>query len=155
MYGFSCGSLIRKPKKPRPSAIDTFRNGVGPTCPTQAGGALSCVRTVASLRGFQSSSRKHALGFGQCVLVFVYRILEGSRGSQRIPIIHIQLRVSDYVWMAPKSDGFVEGIRCQDADDLTFNSVSGVVQKEPLFGCTNVRGLNVTDMTVTKLKTEV
>lgn len=40
----------------------------------------------------------------------------------------------------------VEGIRCQDVDDLTLNNVSAVVQEEPLFGCSNVRGLNVTNM---------
>jgi polygalacturonase len=42
----------------------------------------------------------------------------------------------------------VEGIRCQDVDDLTLSEVSGVVQKEPLFGCSNVRGLSVTNMTL-------
>jgi polygalacturonase len=40
----------------------------------------------------------------------------------------------------------VEGIRCQDVDGLTLNNVSAVVQEEPLFGCSNVRGLNVTNM---------
>ncbi len=45
----------------------------------------------------------------------------------------------------------VEGIRCQDADDLTFSNVSGAVQKEPLFSCSNVRGLNVTDMSSHKI----
>jgi len=42
----------------------------------------------------------------------------------------------------------VEGIRCQDADDLTLSDVSGVVQEEPLFSCSNIRGLNVTNMTL-------
>jgi polygalacturonase len=42
----------------------------------------------------------------------------------------------------------VEGIRCQDVDDLTMNNVSAVVQEEPLFDCSNVRGLNVTNMTL-------
>jgi hypothetical protein len=42
----------------------------------------------------------------------------------------------------------VEGIRCQDADDLTLKDVSGVVQKEPLFSCSNIRGLNVSNMTM-------
>jgi polygalacturonase len=42
----------------------------------------------------------------------------------------------------------VEGIRCQDADDLTLSNVSGVVQEEPLFSCSNIRGLNVTNMTL-------
>jgi polygalacturonase len=49
----------------------------------------------------------------------------------------------------------VEGIRCHDAHDLTLNNVSGVVQKEPLFSCSNVRGLNVSDMTLTKPEGEV
>jgi len=40
----------------------------------------------------------------------------------------------------------VEGIRCQDVDGLTLNNVSAVVQEEPLFGCSNVRGLNATNM---------
>ena len=38
------------------------------------------------------------------------------------------------------------GIRCQDVDDLTLRHVSGVAQEEPLFGCSNVRGLNVLDL---------
>jgi polygalacturonase len=42
----------------------------------------------------------------------------------------------------------VEGIRCQDTDDLTLSGVSGVVQDEPLFSCSNVTRLNVTDMTL-------
>jgi polygalacturonase len=45
----------------------------------------------------------------------------------------------------------VEGIRCQDADDLTLSGVSGVVQEEPLFSCSNVKRLNVTGMTLTSL----
>ncbi len=49
----------------------------------------------------------------------------------------------------------VEGIRCQDAHDLTFRSVNGTVEKEPQFDCTNVRGLKATDMNVTKLEMEV
>lgn len=49
----------------------------------------------------------------------------------------------------------VEGIRCQDAADLTLNNVSGVVQKEPLFSCSNVNGLNVTDLLLTKAETGV
>jgi polygalacturonase len=49
----------------------------------------------------------------------------------------------------------VEGIRCQDADDLIFNNVSGVVQKEPLFSCSSVKGLNVTGMALIKAETEV
>jgi polygalacturonase len=49
----------------------------------------------------------------------------------------------------------VEGIYCQDADDLTFNRVRGIVQKEPLFSCSNVRGLSVTDMSLTIPEAEV
>jgi polygalacturonase len=49
----------------------------------------------------------------------------------------------------------VEGIRCQDADDLTFNRVSGTIQNEPLFSCSNVRGLNVTDMTLSRSEEEI
>ncbi len=45
----------------------------------------------------------------------------------------------------------VKGIRCQDADDLTLDSVSGVVQEEPLFSCSNVKRLNVIDMTLRSL----
>jgi hypothetical protein len=40
----------------------------------------------------------------------------------------------------------IEGIRCRDVDGLTLNNVSVVVQEEPLFDCSNVRGLNVTNM---------
>ena len=46
----------------------------------------------------------------------------------------------------------IEGIQCQDVDDLTLSDVSGVVQEEPLFGCSNVRGLNVTNMTLESLQ---
>jgi len=42
----------------------------------------------------------------------------------------------------------VRGISCQDVDGLTLRNVSGVVQQEPVFICSNVRGLNVTNMTV-------
>jgi polygalacturonase len=42
----------------------------------------------------------------------------------------------------------IAGIRCQDVDSLVLNSISGVVQEEPLFTCSNVRALNVTDMTL-------
>jgi polygalacturonase len=42
----------------------------------------------------------------------------------------------------------VEGIRCEDIEDLALNNVHGIVQKEPLFRCSNVRGLNVTNMTI-------
>jgi polygalacturonase len=43
----------------------------------------------------------------------------------------------------------VEGIRCQDAVDLTFSNVRGIVEKEPLFACFSVVGLNVTGMMLT------
>jgi hypothetical protein len=46
----------------------------------------------------------------------------------------------------------IEGIQCQDVDDLTLSEVSGVVQEEPLFGCSNIRGLNVTNMTLESLQ---
>ena len=42
----------------------------------------------------------------------------------------------------------VEGIRCQDIDGLTLHNVSGVVQQEPVFSCSNIRALNVTNMTI-------
>jgi polygalacturonase len=48
----------------------------------------------------------------------------------------------------------VEGIRCHDAEGLTLSNVSGVVQKEPLFSCSNIRGLNVTNMNLVRLETE-
>ncbi len=40
----------------------------------------------------------------------------------------------------------VEGIRCQDADDLSLNDISGIVQEEPPFGCSNVTRLSVINM---------
>jgi polygalacturonase len=40
----------------------------------------------------------------------------------------------------------VGGIRCQDADDLTFNDISGIVEEEPPFGCSNVMRLHVTNL---------
>jgi polygalacturonase len=40
----------------------------------------------------------------------------------------------------------VEGIRCQDADDLILSDVSGTVQEGPPFGCSNVTRLQVTNM---------
>jgi polygalacturonase len=42
----------------------------------------------------------------------------------------------------------VEGIYCQDARDLILRDVTGMVQQEPLFRCSNVEGLNVTNMTL-------
>jgi polygalacturonase len=44
----------------------------------------------------------------------------------------------------------IEGIRCHDAESLTFSNVSCVVQREPLFSCSNIRGLNVTNMNLTR-----
>jgi polygalacturonase len=40
----------------------------------------------------------------------------------------------------------VEGIHCHDVQDLTLRNVTGTVQREPLFHCSNVRGLNVANM---------
>jgi hypothetical protein len=37
----------------------------------------------------------------------------------------------------------VVGIHCRDIDDLTLRHISGVVEQEPLFSCSNVRGLDV------------
>jgi polygalacturonase len=42
----------------------------------------------------------------------------------------------------------VEGIRCQDADGLILRDVRCVVQQEPLFSCSRVRGLNVNNLTL-------
>jgi polygalacturonase len=49
----------------------------------------------------------------------------------------------------------IEGIRCQDADDLTIKNVSGTTQEEPLFTCSNVRGLSMTEVTLRIAETEV
>jgi polygalacturonase len=40
----------------------------------------------------------------------------------------------------------VVGIHCQDVRDLTLRDIVGLVQREPLFSCSNVQGLNVTNM---------
>jgi polygalacturonase len=40
----------------------------------------------------------------------------------------------------------VAGIRCQDVQDLTLRDVIGVMQQEPLFSCSDIRGLNVANM---------
>jgi polygalacturonase len=40
----------------------------------------------------------------------------------------------------------MEGIRCRDAEGLTLSNVSGVARKEPLFSCSNVSGLKVSNM---------
>jgi polygalacturonase len=42
----------------------------------------------------------------------------------------------------------VAGIHCQDAQDLALHDVCGLVQQEPLFSCSDVEGLNVTNMTL-------
>jgi hypothetical protein len=41
-----------------------------------------------------------------------------------------------------------EGIRCQDANDVTFRDVEGIVQSGPPFTCLNVKRLNVTNMSL-------
>jgi hypothetical protein len=40
----------------------------------------------------------------------------------------------------------IQGIHCQDIDDLTLSRVDGVVTESPPFTCSNVRGLNIEDM---------
>jgi polygalacturonase len=45
----------------------------------------------------------------------------------------------------------VEGIHCQDADDLVFSDVSGVVQEEPPFGCSNVRRLSIANIALEQI----
>lgn len=40
----------------------------------------------------------------------------------------------------------VQGVRCREVNGLTLHDVTGVVQDDPLFCCSNVRGLNVVDM---------
>ena len=49
----------------------------------------------------------------------------------------------------------VEGIHCQDAHDLTLSNVSGIVEEEPMFACSNVRVLNVTELALTKPEMEL
>ncbi|HSJ54148.1 MAG TPA: hypothetical protein VLC52_10435, partial [Anaerolineae bacterium] len=44
----------------------------------------------------------------------------------------------------------VRGIHCADVDDLVLAGVRGIVEQEPLFACSSVRGLNVTGMSVIK-----
>ncbi len=44
----------------------------------------------------------------------------------------------------------VEGTSCQDVDGLILNDVSGVMHKEPLFSCSNVRGLYTRDVVLEK-----
>jgi polygalacturonase len=49
----------------------------------------------------------------------------------------------------------IEGIHCRDAVDLTLSNVRGTTQAEPLFSCSNVKGLNVTNMALTEPETEI
>jgi len=42
----------------------------------------------------------------------------------------------------------IKGIHCQDIDDLTLRGVDGVVMEAPPFSCSNVKGLNIEDMTL-------
>ena len=44
----------------------------------------------------------------------------------------------------------VEGICCQDADDLTFRNVRVGARQEPLLSCSDVKRLNVTDLNLTR-----
>jgi hypothetical protein len=44
----------------------------------------------------------------------------------------------------------VQGVRCQEVNGLTLRDVTGVVQDDPLFYCSNVKGLNVADMSLEK-----
>jgi polygalacturonase len=46
----------------------------------------------------------------------------------------------------------IKGIHCQDVKDLALNNVNCVVQQEPLFRCSNVRGLNMTNVTIASIK---
>lgn len=62
------------------------------------------------------------------------------RGLPERPIEHVvleDLRLSA-----------LEGIRCQHVDGLALSNVTGVLQNEPFFACSNVKGLNVTNMTL-------
>ncbi len=40
----------------------------------------------------------------------------------------------------------VQGVHCREINGLTLRDVTGVVQEDPLFCCSNVKGLNVIDM---------
>jgi polygalacturonase len=40
----------------------------------------------------------------------------------------------------------VQGVRCREVDGLTLRDVTGVAQEDPVFCCSNVKGLNVVDM---------
>ncbi len=46
------------------------------------------------------------------------------------------------------------GILCQDVENLTLNNVFARAQQEPLFGCSNVRGLKANNFSIKKLKKE-
>jgi polygalacturonase len=40
----------------------------------------------------------------------------------------------------------VQGVRCREINGLTLRDVTGIVQEDPLFCCSNVKGLNVIDL---------
>ena len=40
----------------------------------------------------------------------------------------------------------VQGVRCREVDGLTLRDVAGIAQEDPVFCCSNVKGLNVVDM---------
>jgi polygalacturonase len=42
----------------------------------------------------------------------------------------------------------VQGVRCREVNGLTLRDITGVVQDDPLFHCSNVKGLNVADMSL-------
>jgi polygalacturonase len=60
-----------------------------------------------------------------------------------LPEQHIQRVVLEHLRL-----DCVKGIRCQDIDDLALKDVSAVVEKEPLFGFSNVRGLDIANLTL-------
>jgi polygalacturonase len=45
----------------------------------------------------------------------------------------------------------VQGIRCQEVNSLTLRDVTGVMQEDPVFHCSNVKGLNVVDMALERI----
>lgn len=42
----------------------------------------------------------------------------------------------------------VEGIHCRDVDGLALRNARAIAREEPLFSCSNVRGLHIVDMTI-------
>jgi DNA sulfur modification protein DndE len=46
----------------------------------------------------------------------------------------------------------VKGISCRDVADLTVCNVRGKIEEEPLFGCSNVDKLGVTDLNLERFK---